>query len=264
VAGWELLFLAPDWIRLLVVGAVGGVTLGWVLVVLKNTVQEYLYKQDRKTTRESLVNIQLEESQDQYQGLRVLFENLLANTSSDISNDAEDVAARFQANKKIIGLINENLQINPEKDLTLRIEKKVDLFATIRDYLDCYWDFIPKENHAELIQIAAILHTTVNDARYAEKLDEKLYSFYQAIVFSFLYKLSEKLKEDNPQDYLWTYKDKDENFIREFPRSAEKKALDRLADLDLDDDSQWIDLPLEENEMTDEEIQEYMRKHGLS
>ena len=48
--------------------------------------QEYLYKQNHEATRESLVNIELEESQDQYQSLRSLFEKLLTSTSSDTNS----------------------------------------------------------------------------------------------------------------------------------------------------------------------------------
>jgi len=42
VAGLELLVLAPDWLRLLIVGAVGGVAIGWFLVSLEKAVQRYL------------------------------------------------------------------------------------------------------------------------------------------------------------------------------------------------------------------------------
>ena len=249
VAGLELLALAPGWLRLLVVGAAGGVAIGWILVVLKNTVQEYLYKQDHETMRKSLVNVQLEESQGQYQSLRTLFENLLAKASSDISNDAEDMAARFQANTKIINLINETLQIDPEKDFTARIKKKIKLFAAIRDYLDCYWSFIPQEAYLNLRGTGEILRTTIRDAEYVNKLDKKTYRFYQGVVFSYLYKLLEKLKDNDSDGYL-------------FPLSAEEKAVERIKDIS--DLTQWENLPKSEESLTEEQVEKYMEENGLS
>ena len=262
VAGLELLALAPGWLRLLVVGAAGGVAIGWILVVLKNTVQEYLYKQDHETMRKSLVNVQLEESQGQYQSLRTLFENLLAKTSSDISNDAEDIAAKSQANKKIIGLINETLQINPEKEFKLRIEKKIKLLAAIRDYLDCYWDSVPKEAHTVLIQLAVMLNISVRSVTYAENLDRKLYRFYQGITSNYIRKLADKLKQSGISDYLWEIEDKGGNVIDRFPTTAEEEAIERIKDIG--NKAQWEKLPKSEKKLTDEEIEKYMKENGLS
>jgi|GEM_PF-3933159 len=41
LAGLELLLLAPDWLQLLVVGAVGGVAIGWLSIALEKAVQGY-------------------------------------------------------------------------------------------------------------------------------------------------------------------------------------------------------------------------------
>ena len=249
VAGLELLALAPDWLRLLVVGAVDGVAVGLLLIAAEKAVQKYIHKQNPRATKRSLVSIQLEELQGQYQGLRGLFEELLIRTSSDISNDAEDMAARFQANTKIINLINETLQIDPEKDFTARIKKKIKLFAAIRDYLDCYWSFIPQEAYLNLRGTGEILRTTIRDAEYVNKLDKKTYRFYQGVVFSYLYKLLEKLKDNDSDGYL-------------FPLSAEEKAVERIKDIS--DLTQWENLPKSEESLTEEQVEKYMEENGLS
>jgi hypothetical protein len=249
-------------LQLLAVGAVGGLVIGCFLVVSKKIVQEYLYKQDHEVTRESLVNIELEESQDQYQSLRSLFEKLLTSTSSDTSNDAEDIAAMSQANRNIVSLINETLQINPEKDFAARIKKKVKLFAAIRDYLDYYWDFIPQEAHINLVQIAAKLNISAREATYAEKLDRKLYRFYQGIIFSFMHKLAEKLHQSGISECLWEIKDRDGKVVDKFPMSADEKAIERIKDVD--NILQWEKLPRSKENPTDEEVEKYMGENGLS
>ena len=209
-----------------------------------------------------VVNIHLLESQDQYQSLRSFFEDLLVHTSSDIVDDPEDIAAMFQANKRIVDLINESIQINPEKDLRGRVEKKIKLFALVTDYLEHYWDSIPKEIYPTLRKVALLLYSSISDINYVNKLDKKLYRFYQGVIFSYLYKLAEKLKIDNLNEYLWEARDNEDNVIYKFPISAEEKAIDRINNLE--NRLQWPSFPKRKKEITDEEIEEYMKKRGLS
>ena len=264
VAGLELLVLIPDWLQLLAVGAVGGLVIGCFLVVSKKIVQEYLYKQDHEVTRESLVNIKLGESQDQYQSLRSLFEELLARTSSNTTNDAEDIAAISQANTKIIKLINETVQINSEEDFTARIKKKTELLSAIRDYLEYYWNSIPQEAYIPLIQIAAILHTSLGDINYVDKLDEDVYGSYDCKVFSYLYELNKQLEIAGFSNYLWEVRDKEGNIIRAFPLSSEEKAANRVIASE-NEEIAWIDVNYEERKkITSEEVKAHMKKRGYS
>jgi hypothetical protein len=258
VAGWELLLLAPNWIQLLVVGVLLGLIGNWFLAMAKGNSSRHNELKDTYTQQLMSSITEIKQEQQLYQKLEELF----AISSSDIENDEEDSAAISYLNKQIIQSLQEMSVVNPQENFVYWIEKKVDTFSLIRDYIDFYWNTIPKDKHIDLITMANILRTTLRDARYKERLDKDLYSFYQGTIFSFLYRLSDKLKLDNPDDYLCVYQDKDGNIIKEFPSSAEKKAVQRLKDLD--DETQWISLPLEENEITDEEIEEYMKRRGLS
>ena len=265
VAGLELLFLAPDWIQLLVVGAVGGVALSWILIALKSTMQEYLYKQNHEVTRKSSVNVGTVELQNQYQGLRSLFEEILARTSSDTTYDAEDVAAISQANTRIVNLINETIQINPEEDFAGRIKKKTELLTAIRSYLKHHWNTIPQEAYIPLIQMAAILYTSLRDASYIDNLDEEVYSFYDCKVFSYLYELNKQLESVGFSSYLWgEVRDEKGNVIKAFPMSAEEKAANRVMASE-NEEIDWIDVDFEGmEELTVEEIEAYLKKRGYS
>jgi hypothetical protein len=208
------------------------------------------------------MNVSSIETEAQYKELRDLFESLLAKTSSDLNNDPEDDAARFKANQEIISLLSEIGQLDGQEKLEERVKKKIRLLNLIEKFLDYYWDSIPEEVYEKLAHMGIFFLIAMKSITYVNNLDKDLYRFYQGVVFSFLYKLSGKLKESGYADYLLEKRSLEGDLIGGFPSSAEEKAVERIKNIE--NKSEWPFFTKRAKPITDEEIEEYMKKRGLS
>jgi hypothetical protein len=234
---------------------------GWLI---RKTQDNIDINQASQLQANKLMKISSIETKEQYQNFRKLFENLLNSASSDFENDPEDRAAMLEANKQIIYFFDKISQIDIDKELEKYIKTKIKLLSLIERFMEYHWAFIPEESYEELGHTALTLFVTVRRVKYVDGLEEWLYRFYQGIVFSFLYKLSERMKQAKPNKaFLWEFRDiRNDIVIGGFPNSSESKAIERIKSME--DRSDWGSFPKREKEITDEEIEAYMKRRGLS
>ena len=110
LAGLELLLVAPEWLHLLVIGAVGGVAIGWLLVALEKTVRKSKYKQNHEQVNFKGKNMSLSVAAGRSRPVVVDLENCYISDSSEL--EKHDFKAELAASKFIsVAKVEDNLQV---------------------------------------------------------------------------------------------------------------------------------------------------------
>jgi hypothetical protein len=114
VAGLELLALTPDWLRLLVVGAVGGVALGLLLIAVEKAVSKCKHKQNYEQANLKGKNMSSSVAAGMSKPVVVDLENCYISDSSEL--EEHDFKAELAASKSIsIVEVENNLQVTDNK-----------------------------------------------------------------------------------------------------------------------------------------------------